>query len=280
MNADAVLLSFLFNGSWAVLLLLVDRGARQSPFRLAFALALGMTGAVAVLAAKTWLDPAQIRPWFIKPWVWRDFFEAGLIEESIKTALFLVMAWAMKPKVPIMCFALACFVGAGFALTENMGYILQGAYQSLAHDPESYYRTILSVAVARSVPTHSAFTGLLGFALARVWFSRRTRGHWWLVIVAFILAVVMHGGWNALAGTFFLEKYTAVMLVLILMIWNLKSLSGRLNPSFVSAWENGWIALVPLDHLGPPVSKKLETLLAALAAFVYSLLVVNLITIR
>lgn len=280
MNADAVLLSFLFNGSWAVLLLLVDRRARQSPFRLALALALGMTGAVAVLAAKTWVDPAQIRPWFIKPWVWRDFFEAGFIEESVKTILFLVMAWISKPKGPIMCFMLACFVGAGFALTENMGYILQGAYQSLAHDPESYYRTILSVAVARSVPTHSAFTGLVGFALARVLFARRTRGHWWLVVVAFLAAIGMHGGWNALGGTLFLEKYTAVMLIIVLMIWNLKSLSARLNPSFVSAWDGGWIALVPVDHLGEPVSKKLETLLAALAAFVYSLLVVSLITIR
>ena len=280
MNADAVLLSFLFNGSWAALLLLVDRRARQSPFRLALALALGMTGAVAVLMAKTWLDPAQIRPWFVKPWVWRDFFEAGFIEESVKAILFLIMAWAMRPKGPIMCFILACFVGAGFALTENMGYILQGAYQSLAHDPESYYRTILSVAVARSVPTHSAFTGVVGFAIARAWFSRKTRGHWWLVLVAFLVAVGMHGTWNALGGAFFLEKYIAVMLVLILMIWNLKTLSGRLNPSFVSAWENAWIALVPLDHLGEPASKKLETLLAAMAAFVYSLLMVNLLTVR
>lgn len=280
MNADAVLLSFLFNGSWAVLLLLVDQRARQSPFRLAFALALGMTGAVAVLMAKTWLDPAQIRPWFVKPWIWRDFFEAGFIEESVKTTIFLIMAWAMRPRGPIMCFILACFVGAGFALTENMGYILQGAYQSLAHDPESYYRTILSVAVARSIPTHSVFTGLVGFALSRTRFSRRTRGHWWLVLVAFLVAVGMHGTWNALGGSFFLEKYTVVMLVLVMMILNIKALSLRLNPSFVSAWGNAWIALVPLDHLGPLVSKKLETLLAALAAFVYSLLMVNLLTIR
>jgi RsiW-degrading membrane proteinase PrsW (M82 family) len=280
LNADAVLLSFLFNGSWAALLLLVDRRARQSPFRLAFALALGMTAAVAVLMAKTWLDPAQIRPWFIKPWAWRDFFEAGFIEEGVKAALFLIMAWATRPRDPLLCFVLACFVGAGFALTENMGYILQGAYQSLAHDPESYYRTIISVAVARSVPTHSAFTGIVGFALARAWFSRMTRGHWWLVILGFALAVVMHGAWNALSSAFFLEKYTGIMLILVFMVWNLKSLSVRLNPSFVSAWDGGWIALVPVDHLGPPASKKLETLLAALAAFVYSLLVVNLLTVR
>lgn|GEM_PF-1954759 len=280
MNADAVLLSFLFNGSWAALLMLVDRRARQSPFRLAFALALGMTGAVAVLMAKTWLDPAQIRPWFVKPWVWRDFFEAGFLEEGVKATLFLIMAWAMRPRDPLLCFVLACFVGAGFALTENMGYILHGAYQSLAHDPESYYRTIISVAVARSVPTHSAFTGVVGFALARVLFSRRTMGHWWLVILAFALSVGMHGAWNALGGAFFLEKYIGVMLVLAFMVWNLKTLSLRLNPSFVSAWERGWIALVPVDCLGPPVSKKLETLLAAMAAFVYSLLVVNLLTVR
>ncbi|MEO0181495.1 MAG: PrsW family glutamic-type intramembrane protease [candidate division WOR-3 bacterium] len=280
MNADAVLLSFLFNGFWAGLLLLIDRRARQSPFTLAFALALGMTAAVAVLIAKTWLDPDQIRPWFIKQWMWRDFFEAGFIEEGMKTILFLTMAWAVKPKDPLPCFIIACFIGAGFALTENMGYILQGAYQSLSHDPESYYRTIVSVAIARSVPTHVAFTGVVGFALARARFSRRTRGWWWLVLLAFCAAVGMHGAWNALGGAFFLEKYAGIMGLLILMTWNLKTLSARLNPSFVSAWGRAWIALVPLDHLGPPASKKLETLLAALAAFVYSLLVVNLLTVK
>jgi len=280
LNVDAALLSFLFNGSWAAFLVLLDRRARQSPFMLAFALAMGMTAAAAVLMAKSWMDPSVLRPGFIPDWVWRDYFEAGTLEETIKAILFLVMAWALRPKDPARVFLLAAFVGAGFALTENMGYILQGAFNSLASDPEAYYRTIISVAVARSVPTHAAFTGIPGFVLAYAMFYRPIRGHFYLVLPALLASILLHGTWNALSSGFFLEKYIGVMALLVLMAWGVKALTDRLNPSFMIAWKHRWIALAPIDHLGKPQSKKLETLLAAMAAFVYSLLMVNLLVAR
>ncbi len=280
MSIDAAVLSFLFNGLWAGLLLALDKRARQSPFLLAFALALGMTAAVAVIMAKTWFDPGLIRPAWVPVWLWRAFIEAGLLEEGVKAALLWITLWAKKPKDPMKVFLIAVFVGIGFALTENMTYILRGAYESIAHDPETYYRTIISVAVIRSIPTHATFTGLVGFATSLVYFWRRTRRHYYLPVLALFAAAFLHGGWNALPSGFFLEKYFAIMTLLVAMSWASMALSQRLKPSFIAAWDRGWIRLVPLEDLQPRASAKLETLLAGLAAFVYSLFVVNLLVIR
>ena len=115
-----------------------------------------------------------------------SFFVAGLVEESGKLAVIMLLAWK-RPEFDERMDGLVygAYAGLGFAMLENIGY-LAGA-ESLGA-----LIMIFIVRALMSVPAHAIFTGLMGYYAAQRRFDGAGPG----IGGGLLLAIVLHGSFN------------------------------------------------------------------------------------
>jgi protease PrsW len=111
------------------------------------------------------------------------FVIAAAIEEACKAALIFLFIWR-KPEFDERMDGIVYFsrAGLGFALVENIGYLLMA--QSLSGQITTW---ILRAVLA--VPGHAIWTGIIGAMAARRRFDKKGLG----VVGGYLLAVAMHG---------------------------------------------------------------------------------------
>src|SRR5207244_8654117 len=89
------------------------------------------------------------------------YVEAGTVEESAKAACLLIAVWrhpAFNERMDGIVYATRA--GLGFALVENVGYLLG------AHDAGGFLGMYVMRAVL-AVPGHAIFAGMMGYFAAR-----------------------------------------------------------------------------------------------------------------
>ncbi|WP_445149880.1 PrsW family glutamic-type intramembrane protease [Baekduia sp. Peel2402] len=149
--------------------------------------AAGVLGLMAAAALETWLLPERLVP---NLWV-------GLIEEAVKLAGLVAVAWTLPSYRVRDGLILGATVGLGFASFESAGYTLDAGFRSgdgfSASDLVS--EELLRAAIAPL--GHGVWTGLLGAALFG--YSRgRPRPRINLVVIAtYLVASVLHALWDA-----------------------------------------------------------------------------------
>lgn len=105
-----------------------------------------------------------------------------IIEEIAKT----IMIWPLLPHLrqPAYGFVFGILCGAGFALTENFGFMSSGSADWVSN----------ALIRASSTIPHIFNTGLFGWALASTWQDKNIVR----LLSAFVAVVLIHGLWNAL----------------------------------------------------------------------------------
>ena len=107
-----------------------------------------------------------------------------LIEEVLKTLAAGVVAGWIRPH-PARAFLWGVAGGAGFALVENVFNGALGGAEGWA---------IGSVARLGATMMHCATGGLVGWGWGQLWTERRP----WRLLGTYVVAVVIHGTWNAI----------------------------------------------------------------------------------
>jgi RsiW-degrading membrane proteinase PrsW (M82 family) len=138
------------------------------------------TSAAAVLEYETLLDLGAL-----------PMLAVGLIEESVKLALPLVLFLRRRFRDPSAGVLIGVAAGMGFASFESMGYGLVELIES--HGEIGATEALLAVRGVLSPAGHAAWTGLVCAAL---WRSRAGLPHLW-VPAAFLTAVSLHALWDA-----------------------------------------------------------------------------------
>jgi protease PrsW len=115
------------------------------------------------------------------------FVVAAAVEEACKIAVVYWIVWR-RPEFDerLDGIVYASRAGLGFALVENIGYLLQ----------QTTLQGQISVWIARAllaVPGHAMWTGMIGYYAAR----RRFDGTGLGLIGGFLLAVAFHGAYDA-----------------------------------------------------------------------------------
>ena len=129
------------------------------------------------------------------------FLGAGLVEETVKGIILLIVGWRIVPKDGYQGALLGATVGAGFAAFESAGYAFNATIsQAGTIDLGSLVQTEALRGVLTPVG-HVLWTAILGaaiFAAARGAHHYRWR---WSILVAYVAVVVLHALWD-LMGTF------------------------------------------------------------------------------
>jgi protease PrsW len=136
-----------------------------------------------------------------------SYIEAGMIEETAKATCLLLVVWrhpAFDERFDGIVYATRA--GLGFALVENVGYLL--GTQSL----EGYAGVFIMRAVL-AVPGHAIFAGMMGYFTARKRFDGAGPG----MFGGLLIAILMHGTYNAALFSMPLVPKDMVVLVLPLM---------------------------------------------------------------
>jgi len=154
-----------------------------------------------------------------------SFVSAGTIEEGVKFALMALTIWRFSfPDLaePLDFAIYFGILGVGFGIYEDFSYLFSGTYSVWeAGDIGQFHRALQVLVIARAFPGHILFNALAGFLVghARFLMDRRTRGLW--IVGAFILAVALHGSFNAIAmygGTIPLLTYVVLLVGVFLQL--------------------------------------------------------------
>lgn len=173
-----------------IFLLKNDRGAKEPPIALWFAVGLGFIAAiVAAFLEKLFIPTNNLKPGTPLKTMLLSFLVVAIIEESLK---FLPLAFSIYPRKffnehtdGIIYFALA---GLGFGLPENILYTLQ--YGSKA-------------GLGRLIMTplfHAAITAMVGYYLIKAKLAKKNPLTIWPV---YLLAILLHAiyDFGLLSGT-------------------------------------------------------------------------------
>jgi RsiW-degrading membrane proteinase PrsW (M82 family) len=141
-----------------------------------------------------------------------SLFGVAAIEECVKLIfpLILYVGWRYHHEADGLLFGISA--GMGFAALETMGYGLVSLLESFGNigvlDQVLLVRGLLAPA------GHAAWTG---FFCAILWRERERKGHVninWLVIVALLLAIVLHAVWD-LINSLGAQSTTSFVLIII-----------------------------------------------------------------
>jgi RsiW-degrading membrane proteinase PrsW (M82 family) len=129
--------------------------------------------------------------------VLRDVVAAPLVEETMKGLSVLVVFLILREEFndAVAGLILGAAAGLGFALVENCVYdarYLQDGMKLATFVWEGTYRTLTTALVGH--PVYTAMTGL-GFGIARE-MKQGDRRRVLLPLLGWLVAVLMHGGWN------------------------------------------------------------------------------------
>lgn len=124
------------------------------------------------------------------------FIASALVEESAKALCLYFVVWrhpAFDERLDGIVYATR--VGLGFALVENIGYLLgtQGVVS---------FFTVFWLRALLSVPGHAIYAGFMGYFAARQRFDGKGPGLWG----GLVLAIILHGSYN---GSLFVASVLA-----------------------------------------------------------------------
>ena len=136
---------------------------------------------------------------YLLPTAYGTFFGVGLIEETAKAIVLVVVARSMPVHDPREGMILGATVGAGFAAFETSGYALKAFLENA--DDHSVLNIVGTEAVrAVSAPFgHIMWTAILGGALFAAWAGGHphlTRRVW----LTFAGVIALHAAWDASNG--------------------------------------------------------------------------------
>ena len=131
---------------------------------------------------------------------WQAPISASIIEEGIKGAGVLAVAWLFRPQLsrPMHGLLLGGFTGLGFQISEDATYQANAVLQSAQGDTG----TAVLVGILRlltAVTSHWMLTGIAGIgivvAVGATYWSRPRRAA--ALVVCYLLGAAMHFGWDA-----------------------------------------------------------------------------------
>jgi protease PrsW len=188
-------------------------------------LLLSLAGGVLIVPVVIWWEQAMSgfsEYYYSFQWQYAfiiSFLVAGLCEESMKLLAFMLLIWRRSyfmEKFDAILYAV--YISLGFALVENIMYVLDGGTQ-----------TGLTRALT-AVPAHAIFGIAMGFYLGKAKFSSRKR--FFTFLNAWFVPIVLHGTYNfiIMADMPYL-LFTFVLYVILLYLLGFKKLTIISNAS-------------------------------------------------
>ena len=171
----------------------LDRKRPEPPGTRRLAAFLGMLSIIPAIILELWIDKslgANVQPQVTyQGSVFHGFVVAAAVEEFCKFALVFLFIWR-KPEFDERMDGIVYFsrAGLGFALVENVGYLLM--QQSLSGQLTTW---ILRAVLA--VPGHAIWSGIVGVFASRRRFDKKGLGFFG----GYLLAVAMHGVYDMCA---------------------------------------------------------------------------------
>jgi RsiW-degrading membrane proteinase PrsW (M82 family) len=238
MIVEFLLYVFVAGAVVTALVYFSDKFEREPLFRIFNAIILGMMATLIVIVIKKIVPlPEYAAEMGWANTVMINFLSVGFVEEMAKFSmiLFFIYKWDDFNEYfdgPLY----AGLVGVGFALSENLAYMIKplaGLIASdIALDPDQARLIALNVLVKfRLYPGHFLFGFIAGFFIARAKFSDDDKKFKEILYlgIGFILSVCMHGIYNStvLLGTITLFQAYVVFLFLIALFvgWRSKKKS-------------------------------------------------------
>lgn len=123
----------------------------------------------------------------------------GFVEEFVKGVLLVIVGWRVRPKNARQGALLGATVGAGFAAFESAGYAFNAAITTRGIDLYSLLQTEVIRAVLAPVG-HVLWTAILGAVLFGVATGRRRFRFSWAILLAYVVASLLHGLWDSTSG--------------------------------------------------------------------------------
>jgi len=208
-----------------------DRYEKEPIFRLWLAVMLGMASTLAVQILHKMLDlPSYSDPPELMKTLAVSYITAGMVEELAKFGIimFFVYRWCDLDEYydgPLY----AGMVGIGFAISENIEYMCVPLIRILPIAdyliPEGAQEAGLRILLQyRIFPAHFAFDFIAGYFVTLAKFSglpRSTLKRVCYVVAGYLVAVVLHGSYNAVAGLlspYYFMGYCALLVMLMLMV--------------------------------------------------------------
>jgi RsiW-degrading membrane proteinase PrsW (M82 family) len=171
-----------------------------------------IAGSIGVLAA------SLLEYWLVGTGIAGNL-EVGLIEEFVKAALIVVVAWGIHAFHVRDGIVLGAAVGFGFGALESSGYALASLFVVQGHRLLLSLDSVVFTELIRGVLApfgHGLWTGIMGgvmFAAARSGRMRLTLS----VIGAYLLVSMLHGAFDAIGG---ITGYVIISIIgLVPLIW-------------------------------------------------------------
>ena len=228
--------AFAVGAGIAALAYFGDRYEKEPLFRIFNAIILGLTATLIVIIAKkvfSFPDYAPLPSWGNTILV--SFYSAGLLEESAKFSMILlfIYKWADFNEYydgPLY----AGLVGIGFAISENLGYMLKPLANIVASNVSidvNFLRLIgLSILMKyRVFSGHFLFGFIAGYFIAKARFRKEEgdkAGEKINICISFVIAFLLHGTFNSIAimGNYLTFLGCVLILVIVVILIGRKSL--------------------------------------------------------
>jgi len=164
------------------------------------------------------------------PLVVEAYVIAGAAEEALKFGIL----WRLLPRLrgldePMDPIVYLGVIALGFTFHENIGYFLHFTAEgqrvaAATGDPSLYRQQLGFIFLARAVPGHLLFNTCAAFLLARGFVAGDLRRR---LLPAYLLATLLHGTWNLLAGmgswpAFLLYAGSLIVASVAVVVWALR----------------------------------------------------------
>lgn len=146
-----------------------------------------------------------------------SFITAGAMEEGAKFLLFLPMFRKWKEiNEPYDVMLYFGFVGLGFGVYENLGYVFHIASRVLkvTHKAELVRSYAFKISMLRWFPAHLVIDFIAGYFMAKVLFRRRKALG---ILYGYLVAVGIHGGYDVVASLLGYEALMAYAFMLLVV---------------------------------------------------------------
>jgi RsiW-degrading membrane proteinase PrsW (M82 family) len=165
--------------------------------------------------------------------------EIGLIEELVKIAAVVLIAWHLPRYVTKDGIVLGATVGFGFAALESSGYALVSLF--VVHGGELFLSlgSLLVTELIRAILApfgHGLWTGLLAGVLFRHAQGSRLKVTA-RVIGTYLLVSILHAAFDAGFGIVGYVLITLIALVPLVILWRRSGRDSRVGPSHLPAPE-------------------------------------------
>jgi RsiW-degrading membrane proteinase PrsW (M82 family) len=147
--------------------------------------------------------------------------EVGLIEEFVKAALVVLVAWRIRSFNTRDGMVLGAAVGFGFAALESTGYALASLF---VVQGQHLYLSLDSVVVTEVVRAllapfgHGMWTAIVGGVLFAAAGKGRVRLTW-SVLAAYLLVSILHGAFDSVGGIRGYVIVSIIGLVPLVLLW-------------------------------------------------------------